>query len=95
MQAGLAAVWPYFDELFRPDPVLDGLPPALADPAALRDEVEAVVADVLRAATLDRPAGSPGPAGEGTGRDGHHTPYLGDILAELQSVARAHPHGSW
>lgn len=96
MQAGLAAVWPFFDELFRPDPVLEELPAALADPGALRAAVVAVVDEVLRAATLEPPA-VPTPAdSDGVpGRDGVHTEQLGEILAELQSVARAHPQGTW
>ncbi|WP_406223593.1 1,2-phenylacetyl-CoA epoxidase subunit PaaC [Streptomyces canus] len=31
----------------------------------------------------------------GSGRNGQHTPHLGPLLAELQSVARAHPDASW
>ena len=30
-----------------------------------------------------------------TGRDGVHTEALGYVLAELQSVARAHPDATW
>ena len=30
-----------------------------------------------------------------TGRDGIHTEAMGYILAELQSVARAHPDATW
>ena len=30
-----------------------------------------------------------------TGRDGVHTEAMGYILAELQSVARAHPEAKW
>jgi len=30
-----------------------------------------------------------------TGRDGVHTEVLGYVLAELQSVARAHPDATW
>ena len=45
-----------------------------------------------------RPAGLR-PLGRGragrTGRDGVHTEALGYILAELQSVARAHPDATW
>jgi ring-1,2-phenylacetyl-CoA epoxidase subunit PaaC len=29
------------------------------------------------------------------GRDGLHTEALGHLLAEMQSVARAHPSGLW
>jgi ring-1,2-phenylacetyl-CoA epoxidase subunit PaaC len=89
MQAGLAAVWPYVDELFWPDAVVE-------DPSTLRTDVEAVIDTVLSAATLQRPDVAP-VAGVGgrTGRDGVHTEELGYILAEMQSVARAHPKGVW
>jgi ring-1,2-phenylacetyl-CoA epoxidase subunit PaaC len=32
---------------------------------------------------------------EPRGRDGRHTPALGQLLAEMQEVARAHPEGTW
>ncbi|HEY7223960.1 MAG TPA: 1,2-phenylacetyl-CoA epoxidase subunit PaaC [Micromonosporaceae bacterium] len=96
MQAGLEAVWPYVEELFLPDPALDGLPAELADPASLRAEFDAAIDAVVAAATLARPSG-PAVAriGGRTGRDGVHTEALSHILAELQSVARAHPLGTW
>jgi ring-1,2-phenylacetyl-CoA epoxidase subunit PaaC len=31
----------------------------------------------------------------GSGRDGEHTEHLAPLLAELQSVARAHPEAAW
>jgi ring-1,2-phenylacetyl-CoA epoxidase subunit PaaC len=51
---------------------------------------------VLATATLDRPDVAPLAAvGGRTGRDGVHTEALGHVLAELQSVARAHPDATW
>lgn len=96
MQAGLAVIWPYVDELFQPDPVLADVPPSLADAAALRSDVDAFLDSVLATATLTRPDVAPA-AGVGgrAGRDGIHTEDLGYLLAELQSVARAHPEGVW
>ncbi len=35
------------------------------------------------------------PALPGAGRDGTHTAHLAPLLAELQSVARAHPEAAW
>ncbi|MBX6752456.1 MAG: phenylacetate-CoA oxygenase subunit PaaC, partial [Micromonosporaceae bacterium] len=74
MQAGLEVIWPYVDELFQPDPVLADVPPALADPAALRSDVDAFLDTVLSTATLQRPNVAPA-AGVGgrAGRDGIHT----------------------
>ena len=51
---------------------------------------------MLAAATLDRPRVAPLAAGRrAAGREGVHTEALGDVLAELQSVARAHPDATW
>ena len=96
MQAALGAIWPFVDELFRADAVVVRLPGVAADPGKLRAEVDAVLDTVLATATLDRPGGDPMASVAGqTGRDGVHTEALGYILAELQSVARAHPDVTW
>ncbi len=96
MRTALASVWPLVDELFRPDPVTDGLPGVAADPAGLRAEVDAVLKTVLAEATLERPGGAPmARVADQAGRDGVHTEALGYLLAELQSVARAHPDATW
>src|SRR5438874_455480 len=59
-------------------------------------EVDAVLDEVLGAATLDRPQGAPLARVAGrSGRDGAHTEPFGYLLAELQSVARAHPDATW
>jgi ring-1,2-phenylacetyl-CoA epoxidase subunit PaaC len=98
MQAGLDAVWPMIDELFAPDEVESRMARAGVgvDPAALREEFDEVLAQVLSAAALQRPDVSPlaGVSGR-TGRHGLHTEAMGYLLAELQSVRRAHPEGSW
>jgi ring-1,2-phenylacetyl-CoA epoxidase subunit PaaC len=87
-QAALDALWPLAGELFRPDP--DAL--GAVDLGAF----DAVIDTVLAAATLDRPASAPlAPVAGKTGRDGVHTEAMGYILAELQSVARAHPDATW
>lgn len=98
MQAGLEAVWPYLDELFATTQVERRLADAgvAVDPATLRDEVDAVLDQVLAAATLSRPDTPPRAGVRGrSGRDGVHTEAMGYLLAELQSVARAHPEGVW
>ena len=63
---------------------------------AVRGEFDTVLDTVLAAATLARPQAVPlaGLAGR-TGRDGLHTEDLGYVLAEMQSVARAHPGATW
>jgi ring-1,2-phenylacetyl-CoA epoxidase subunit PaaC len=87
-QAALEVLWPLAGELLRPDP--DAL--GTVDP----DAFDAVIDTVLATATLDRPASAPlAPVAGKTGRDGVHTEAMGYILAELQSVARAHPDATW
>jgi ring-1,2-phenylacetyl-CoA epoxidase subunit PaaC len=71
-----------------PDAGRDAAPGA----KAIRDETLAVLQQVLTAGGLDLPAAPPLP---GAGRDGGHTPHLAPLLAELQSVARAHPEATW
>jgi ring-1,2-phenylacetyl-CoA epoxidase subunit PaaC len=96
MQAALGAIWPLVDELFRADEVVAALPGAAADPRQLRAEVDAVLDTVLAAATLDRPEAAPMAQVAGkSGRDGVHTEAFGYLLAELQSLARAHPDAIW
>ena len=98
MAAGLATVWPYVGELFATHPVERALAEAGVgvDPAGLRGEFDDVLAQVLRAATLDVPDLGPAAGVSGrTGRDGVHTEAMGHLLAELQSVARAHPGATW
>jgi ring-1,2-phenylacetyl-CoA epoxidase subunit PaaC len=96
MQAALGAVWPLVEELFEADSVTAALPGVAADPAGVRGEVGAVLDAVLAAATLDRPGSAPMARVAGkSGRDGVHTEAFGYLLAELQSLARAHPVATW
>ena len=96
MQAALNAMWPLVGELLRPDPVADALPGVAVPPPRLRDGVDAVLDSVLAEATLERPPDSPVALVDGRGgRDGVHTEAFGYLLAELQSLARAHPDATW
>ena len=100
MQAAVDAVWPLVGELFRPHEVEARMAGAGigVDPAALRAEFDAVLAQVLDAATL-RPAGAPPLSADGdgvrVGRDGAHTEALAEILGEMQALARSLPGGVW
>jgi ring-1,2-phenylacetyl-CoA epoxidase subunit PaaC len=81
MLAGLEVIWPLVDELF------DGFD---------RTEPDIVLDTVFATAGLTRPdAAAMAPVDRRTGRDGMHTEAMGYILAELQSVARAHPDATW
>jgi ring-1,2-phenylacetyl-CoA epoxidase subunit PaaC len=92
-QAALDTLWPLMGELFRPDPDALAIAPASTGD---RSACDAVLDTVLAMAGLDRPTAAPlAPVGGRAGRDGVHTEAMGYILAELQSVARAHPDATW
>ncbi|MFD7872597.1 1,2-phenylacetyl-CoA epoxidase subunit PaaC [Streptomyces sp. NPDC059766] len=86
MRAALADVFPYVDELLATGPGFG------MDAADVREEVTAVLGQVLDAAGLALPDVRPLP---GAGRDGDRTEHLAPLLAELQSLARAHPEATW
>ncbi|WP_217139820.1 1,2-phenylacetyl-CoA epoxidase subunit PaaC [Streptomyces sp. AC627_RSS907] len=58
----------------------------------VRDDLDEVLRQVTGAAGLPLPVHRPLP---GCGRAGEHTEHLAPLLAELQSVARAHPEATW
>jgi len=95
MAEAVAAVWPLTGELFATHPVEARLADqgAGVDPATVRDEVHAVLTQVLVRATLGAPG--PFPPGAIAGRDGRHTDRLAPLLDELQKVAREHPEATW
>jgi len=98
MQAALDWAWPYVEELFRTSDQERRLIAAgvAVDPADTREEFDAVLAQVVERATLTRPQVRPtGTIGGRSGRQGVHTERLGHLLAEMQSVARAHPGATW
>ena len=93
MQSALNALWPLVPELFQPDP---DAPAPVTSAAAGITAFDAVIDTVLAESSLARPQPAPlPPLGGRAGRDGAHTEALTDILAELQSVARAHPDATW
>jgi ring-1,2-phenylacetyl-CoA epoxidase subunit PaaC len=98
MQAALDAVWPHLGELFRTSDEERRLAAAgvAVDPEQTREEVDAVLDEVLARATLTRPTAPPaGTIGGRGGRQGLHTEHLGHVLAEMQSLAREHRGTSW
>ena len=81
MQEGLDAVWPYVGELFRTHPV------ELVDAATLRPEFDAVLDQVLAAATLA--AADPVRLAGGLGPDGpRRRPHRGDGLPAGRAAER-------
>jgi ring-1,2-phenylacetyl-CoA epoxidase subunit PaaC len=62
------------------------------DTGALQAAWSGAVDSALEQATLTRPA----PGGYvSTGKLGQHSEHLGYVLAEMQSLARAHPQAVW
>jgi ring-1,2-phenylacetyl-CoA epoxidase subunit PaaC len=62
------------------------------DVRTFKAEWEATVADTLQAATLKLPSST---GFVTTGKHGVHSEHLGFVLAEMQSLARAHPEAVW
>ncbi|MGN6827180.1 1,2-phenylacetyl-CoA epoxidase subunit PaaC [Paucibacter sp. M5-1] len=94
MQAALASLWPYFNELFDSDAVdtaaaAQGLGPAWSE---LKPAWQAQMAEVLADAGLACPKDSPY---QSQGRRGIHSEHMGHMLATLQYLQRAYPGGRW
>ncbi|MEL4319246.1 1,2-phenylacetyl-CoA epoxidase subunit PaaC [Leifsonia sp. YIM 134122] len=92
MTLALADLWPYVDELFVDEPLVDRLEGVAVRPSTMRPAFDAVIDSVLGEADLVRPAGF---IAAGGGRTGRHFSTLGYILAEMQVLARQHPGASW
>ena len=93
-QAALDALWPYTAELFLADDIDRQVVAGGSgvDVESLRPRWRETVDRVFAEATLTIPKGSFAPRG---GRTGRHTEHLGRMLADMQSLARAHPGASW
>lgn len=91
VQAGLDEVWPYSHELFT-SPSADPEGQGRVEVRDLEGRWRATVLPVLATATLEEPQTTWRPTG---GRAGRHTEHLGYLLAELQSLHRAHPGATW
>ncbi|GAB3020701.1 putative phenylacetic acid degradation protein PaaC/phenylacetate-CoA oxygenase, PaaI subunit [Nocardioides flavus (ex Wang et al. 2016)] len=96
--AALDLLWPLWPELFDTHAFEAAAAAAGVgvDPTSVREAAEGVLEQVLAAADVPRPEAPRrvGVLGR-TGRDGMHGEPLGRMLAEMQSVARAHPLGQW
>lgn len=95
MQTSLSDIWPYTSDLFFTDKAEEALITAGVIPSlgGIRAKWDALVAQVLTSATLQIPQ-TPFPVAS-NGRIGRHSEFLGHMLAEMQSVARAHPGARW
>lgn len=92
MLRAVADVWPYVDELFRDEPLIDRLEGIAVRPSTLRAPFDAVIDAVFAEAGIEVPAGF---VSSGGGRRGSHFPTLGYLLAEMQVLARQHPGATW
>lgn len=106
MQAGINRIWPYVDEPFDADSGVETFIAAQADDhlrplvdagvcpdtALLREPWLEQVNAVIETATLNVPQTRWHARG---GRRGEHTADLDYLLAEMQSVHRAHPGVTW
>lgn len=89
---GLTLVWPYVEELFVDDELIDQLEGVAVRPSELREPFERLIGEVLAEAELEVPEV---PSSIGGGRQGRHSEHLGYILAEMQVLAREHPGATW
>lgn len=105
MQAGFDRIWPYVEELFDADAgvtpvggptdaiftdlVADG---TFIDTHLLREPWTTQMTAIIETSTCTVPTTKWHARG---GRRGQHTAHLDRIVAEMQSVARAHPGASW
>jgi ring-1,2-phenylacetyl-CoA epoxidase subunit PaaC len=62
------------------------------DVARLQDDWNALVDETVQEATLQR---APAQGYVTQGKHGVHSEHMGFLLAEMQSLARAHPHAVW
>ncbi|OOG43962.1 1,2-phenylacetyl-CoA epoxidase subunit PaaC [Polaromonas sp. A23] len=93
-QAVLKHLLPYTQEYWAPsaiETVADQEDRAI-DAAALKSSWDDLVNDALQEAGLQRPALR---AGLPQGKNGQHSEHLAPLLAEMQSLARAHPDARW
>lgn len=93
-QTALAHLMPYAQEYWAPS-ALEKIAIEEGhgiDPAALKSNWDDLVNDALQKASLQRPA--PG-TGLPQGKNGQHSEHLAPLLAEMQSLARAHPTARW
>ncbi len=93
-QAALDELMSYADELFETDAADRALIKAgvALDPASIRPAFDSTMEEVIAEATLTAPRRGFGQTG---GRSGVHSEHLSRMLAEMQSLRRAHPGATW
>jgi ring-1,2-phenylacetyl-CoA epoxidase subunit PaaC len=94
VQTALDALWRFTHEMFVASPaeqeaVAAGIAP---DPASLAADWSRRVDEVLKEATLQKPADV---AYSWHGKRGQHSEHLSRLLAEMQSMQRTYPGAQW
>lgn len=94
MAEGLDWCWRFIPELFEVDELLaDLIDRGIAvDPREFEAEYRATLVAVLADANLEAPADQRPILG---GRRGHHSEYLGHLLAVMQFLPRTYPDAAW
>jgi len=94
VQASLDHLFPYTQEFWAQSPAEAAAVAAGVgvDLLTLKADWDGIVDAALAEATLQRPVVE-GYVTEG--KKGLHSEHLGFLLAEMQSLARAHPNGNW
>ena len=94
VERSLARLWPFVNELFDDDEIDRAVAAEGVGvlPSVLQGAWSARVDETLARATLARPATVPF---GWYGKQGRHSEHLGYLLAEMQSLRRAHPGASW
>jgi len=94
MQAALDHLMPYTQEFWTPSPMETAAvrTGAGVDNKTLQASWNAIVDEAIAEATLKRPAAG---GYVTTGKLGVHSEHMGFVLAEMQSLARAHPEAVW
>jgi ring-1,2-phenylacetyl-CoA epoxidase subunit PaaC len=94
MQASIDRIWTYTGEMLTPDVVDEAMRESGVGPDlnAIASRWSVRLDTLFAEATLARP-----PDGwmQRGGKAGRHSEHLGYLLAEMQSVHRAHPGASW
>ena len=92
VQAGLTYMWPYVDELFHDDDLVESLGDVAVLPSSLRADFDRRITAILDEAGLSVPEVLGAWGGD---RSGQFSEQRGHILAEMQVLARRHPGATW
>jgi ring-1,2-phenylacetyl-CoA epoxidase subunit PaaC len=92
VQAGLTYMWPYVDELFHDDELVESLGAVAVLPSSLRADFDRRITAILDEAGLSVPEVLGAWGGD---RSGQFSEQRGHILAEMQVLARRHPGATW